>query len=92
MSDKCIYCGEVIDEDRLWFLSLGSRPLTCEKCTMEQSVHKEKVKILKGKTDTEMKRTRKAQAAKAAGRAELKKYNKQFRFNNKNKRRKKKRK
>ena len=76
MSDKCIYCGEVIDEDRLWFLNLQKRTLTCQNCTMEKCVHKEKVKIVKSKTDREMKNDAEKRADLAAARKELKKYNK----------------
>jgi len=60
---------------------------------MEQCVHKEKVKIVKSKTDREMKNDAEKRADLAAARKELKKYNKynkRVRYNKNKKGRKKK--
>jgi GTP-binding protein EngB required for normal cell division len=91
---SCIHCGSDIDADRLEFLVDFNKPLTCKDCSMEQPAagYKDKVKVVKTKTDAQIKKEwNKNELAKEA-RKELDLYNKQFRYrHNKKKKRKKRR-
>lgn len=58
MTNNCIHCLLEIDSDRLEFLQQYNKPLTCKNCSMEQPVigYKDKPKILKRKTDAQLKK------------------------------------
>ena len=88
---SCIHCGSNIDADRLEFLVDFNKPLTCKDCSMEQPAagYKDKVKIVKTKTDTQIKREWQKNELVKEARKELDLYNKQFRYrHNKKKKRK----
>ena len=56
---NCIHCNEIIDEDRLWFLNLKNRPLTCQNCSMEKPAvgYKDKPKIVKSRTNAQIRKS-----------------------------------
>ena len=89
--NSCIHCGSDIDADRLEFLVDFNKPLTCKDCSMEQPAagYKDKVKLVKTKSDAQIKREWHQNELIKEARKELDLYNKQFRYrHNKKKKRK----
>jgi hypothetical protein len=89
--NSCIHCGSNIDADRLEFLVDFNKPLTCKDCSMEQPAagYKDKVKLVKTKSDAQIKREWHQNELIKEARKELDLYNKQFRYrHNKKKKRK----
>ena len=88
--NSCIHCGSNIDADRLEFLVDFNKPLTCKDCSMEQPAagYKDKVKLVKTKSDAQIKREWHQNELIKEARKELDLYNKQFRYrHNKKKKR-----
>ena len=70
---NCIHCNEIIDEDRLWFLNLKNRPLTCQNCSMEPTA-KGYVKKIKPKKKKKIVKITQKQHILKLGREEYEKY------------------